>query len=252
MALLAILYALATYLVCLGSFAYAIGFVANLPMLPSTLDGGASAPLAEALLVDLSLLALFAIQHSVMARSGFKRWWTRLVPEPVERASYVLAASAALALLLWQWRPIAAPVLWSVQDPTARIALQLLSGVGWALVLISTFLIDHSELFGLRQPWALLRGRPLTALPFRTPLLYKHVRHPIYLGFLLAFWSAPLMTAGHALFAAGNTAYILVGVWFEERDLIAQFGQRYLAYREQVGMLFPRLGTRDRKWPAKR
>lgn len=240
-------YSLAAYFFSLATFAYAVGFVGNLTLLPRTIDGGASGPLAEAVLVDLSLLGLFAVQHSVMARRGFKRWWTRLVPEPVERATYVLAASAALALLLWQWRPIAAPVLWSVQNPFGRIALQLVGWAGWAVVATSTFLIDHFELFGLRQPWARLRGQQAAAPVFRTPLFYRHVRHPLYLGFLLAFWGTPQMTAGHALFAAASTGYILIGAWFEERDLIAQFGQRYVAYREQVGMLFPRLGGRVRK-----
>jgi protein-S-isoprenylcysteine O-methyltransferase Ste14 len=240
-------YALAAYLFFLATFAYAFGFVLNLPLLPRTIDGGASSPLAEALLVDLSLFGLFAVQHSVMARRGFKRWWTRLVPEPVERATYVLAASAALALLLWQWRPIAEPVLWSVQNPFGRLALQLVGWVGWAVMLISTFLIDHFELFGLRQPWAEQGGQETAAPVFRTPLFYRHVRHPLYLGFVLAFWGSPQMTAGHALFAAASTGYILIGVWFEERDLIAQFGQRYVVYRQQVGMLFPRLGGRARK-----
>ena len=247
MALLATLYALAVYLFFLGTFLYTIGFVGDLAMLPKTLDSGAGGPIAEAVLVDLGLLALFAVQHSVMARRGFKRWWTRLVPEPVERATYVLAASAVLALMLWQWRPIAMPVLWSVGDPVARLTLQVVSGIGWAAVLISSYLIDHFELFGLRQPWTKLRGQQAAAAEFRTPLFYRHVRHPIYLGFVLAFWSTPTMTAGHALFAAASTGYILVGIWFEERDLVAQFGQRYLVYRQQVGMLLPRLGRRERR-----
>jgi len=246
-ALFYLAYALVVYLFFLATFAYAVGFVGNLPLLPKTIDSGASGPLVEALLVDLSLLGLFAVQHSVMARRGFKRWWTRVVPEPVERATFVLAASALLALLLWQWRPIAEPVLWSVQSPFGRLALQLVSWAGWLVVLISTWLIDHFELFGVRQPWARLLGQPAAAPVFRTPMLYRHVRHPIYLGFVLAFWGAPLMTAGHALFAAASTGYILVGIWFEERDLIAQFGQRYVAYRQQVGMLWPKWGGRERK-----
>jgi protein-S-isoprenylcysteine O-methyltransferase Ste14 len=193
---------------------------------------------------------VFAVQHSVMARRGFKRWWTRVVPESVERATFVLAASAALALLLWQWRPIAEPVLWSVSNPAARLALYGVFWSGWAVLLISTFLINHFELFGLRQVWANLRGRALPVADFRTPLFYRHVRHPIYLGFVLAFWATPQMTAGHLLFAAACTGYILIGIWFEERDLIAQFGQRYLLYRKQVGMLVPKLGARDRQGPA--
>lgn len=250
MAILAALYGLVVYLFFLATFGYAIGFVGNLPLLPKTIDSGAGAPLVEALLVDIMLLGLFAVQHSVMARRGFKRWWTRLIPESMERSTFVLAASAALALLLWQWRPIAEPVIWTVNDPAARIALQGVFWVGWGVLLISTFLINHFELFGLRQVWANMRGDALPAADFRTPLFYRHVRHPIYLGFILAFWAAPTMTAGHLLFAAASTGYILIGIWFEERDLIEQFGQRYQAYRQQVGMLLPRLGTRGRKTPS--
>lgn len=250
MAILAALYGLVVYLFFLATFGYAIGFVGNLPLLPKTIDSGAGAPLVEALLVDIMLLGLFAVQHSVMARRGFKRWWTRLIPESMERSTFVLAASAALALLLWQWRPIAEPVIWTVNDPAARIALQGVFWVGWGVLLISTFLINHFELFGLRQVWANMRGQALPAADFRTPLFYRHVRHPIYLGFILAFWAAPTMTAGHLLFAAASTGYILIGIWFEERDLIEQFGQRYQAYRQQVGMLLPRLGTRGRKTPS--
>lgn len=250
MAILAALYGVLSYLFFLATFVYAIGFVGNLPLLPKTIDSGAVAPLVETLVVDLALLALFAVQHSVMARRGFKRWWTRLVAPSVERSTFVLAASAALALLLWQWRPLAEPVLWTVTDPVARVALQAVFWGGWGVLLISTFLINHFELFGLRQVWANLRGQALPAPQFHTPLFYRHVRHPIYLGFVLAFWATPQMTAGHLLFAAASTGYILIGIWFEERDLIAQFGQRYLVYRQQVGMLLPKFGGRDRKGPA--
>ena len=215
-------------------------------MLPKTIDSGATAPLVETLLVDLALLALFAVQHSVMARRGFKRWWTRVIPQALERSSFVVAATAALALLLWQWRPLAEPVLWSVTDPVARFALHAVFWIGWGVLLISTFLINHFELFGLRQVWAKLSGRALPAPVFRTPLFYRHVRHPIYLGFVLAFWATPQMTAGHFLFAAACTGYILIGIWFEERDLIAQFGERYVTYRQQVGMLVPKINARDR------
>ena len=249
MALLATLYALAAYLFFLGTFVYAIAFVGNLPFAPRTIDGGIAVPLPEAIGVDLALLALFAVQHSVMARRGFKRWWARVVPESVERATFVLAASGVLALLLWQWRPIVDPLLWSVQDPIAHFALDLVFWAGWAVLLASTWLLDHFELFGLRQPWAKLRGHAMPAPEFRTPLLYRQVRHPLYLGFVLAFWAAPRMTAGHALFAAACTGYILVGIWFEERDLVAQFGQRYVAYRREVGMLFPKL-RRARREPV--
>jgi protein-S-isoprenylcysteine O-methyltransferase Ste14 len=250
MAILAALYGLVVYLFFLATFVYAIGFVGNLPLLPKTIDSGAAAPLVETLVVDLALLGLFAVQHSVMARRGFKRWWTQVIPESMERSSFVLAASAVLALLLWQWRPIAEPVVWSVGDPVVRTLLQAVFWLGWAVLLISTFLINHFELFGLRQVWANLRGQALPAPTFHTPLFYRHVRHPIYLGFILAFWATPQMTAGHFLFAAACTGYILIGIWFEERDLVAQFGQRYLLYRKQVGMLVPKFGARDRKGPS--
>jgi len=250
MPLCAALYGLVSYLFFLGTFVYAIGFVGNLPLLPKTIDSGAGAPLVETLAVNLALLGLFAVQHSVMARRGFKRWWTRVIPEPVERSTYVLAATAALALLLWQWRPIAEPVVWSVSNPVGRIALHVVFWLGWGVLLISTYLINHFELFGLRQVWANLRGQALPVADFRTPLFYRHVRHPIYLGFVLGFWATPQMTAGHLLFAAACTGYILIGIWFEERDLIAQFGQRYLLYRKQVGMLVPKFGARDRQGPA--
>ena len=250
MAFISALYGLVVYLFFLATFVYAIGFVGNLPLLPKTIDSGATAPLLETLAVNLALLGLFAVQHSVMARRGFKRWWTRVIPETVERSSFVLAASAALALLLWQWRPIAEPVLWSVSDPLGRFLLHGVFWLGWGVLLISTFLINHFELFGLRQVWAHWRGQELPEPVFRTPLFYRHVRHPIYLGFVLAFWATPQMTAGHLLFAAACTGYILIGIWFEERDLIAQFGQRYLAYRKQVGMLLPRFGSGRSKGPA--
>jgi protein-S-isoprenylcysteine O-methyltransferase Ste14 len=241
MGVLAFLYGVLVYVFFLATFVYAIGFVGNLPLLPKTIDSGAPVPLAEALIVNLLLLGAFAVQHSVMARRGFKRWWTRIVPEPMERSTFVLAATAVLALLLWLWRPIAEPVIWNVEHPVGRVALHLLFWLGWAVLLISTFLINHFELFGLRQVLAQLVRREIPAPEFRTPLFYRHVRHPIYLGFVIAFWSTPQMSAGHLLFAIATTGYILVGIWFEERDLIAQFGARYHAYRGQVGMLIPRL-----------
>ena len=252
MALLIALFGLLVYLFFLATFVYAIGFVGNLPLLPRTIDSGSAAPLAETLAVNLALLGLFAVQHSVMARRGFKRWWTKVVPEPMERSTYVLAATAALALLLWQWRPLAEPVIWSVDDPIGRLVLHAVFWLGWGVLLISTFLINHFELFGLRQVWAHLRGQALPAPQFRTPLFYRHVRHPIYLGFVLAFWATPHMSAGHLLFAAACTGYILVGIWFEERDLVALYGQRYRVYREQVGMLLPKFGGRDWHGPAQR
>ena len=238
-ALLTVLYGIAVYALFLATFLYAIGFVGNI-LVPKSIDSGVTGSLAEALLVNLALLGVFAVQHSVMARRSFKAWWTRFVPPAVERSTYVLAATLALALLLWQWRPINEPVVWSVTDPVAILAIQAVFWLGWGVLLVATFLINHFELFGLRQVYARFTGRPIPAAEFRTPLLYRHVRHPIYLGFVLAFWAAPVMTAGHLLFAIATTGYILIGIWFEERDLVAHFGDRYRAYREEVGMLLPR------------
>jgi methanethiol S-methyltransferase len=236
--LLSIVYGLAAYVFFLGTFLYAIAFVGDLPV-PKTIDSGPASALAEALIVNLLLLGIFAVQHSVMARPAFKRWWTRIVPERVERSTYVVAATAALALLLWQWRPIAEPVFWHVENRTGVAVLNVVFWAGWGVLLVSTFLLNHFELFGLSQVFATLLGRAAPTPEFKTPSLYRYVRHPIYLGFLLAFWATPTMTAGHLLFAAGSTGYILIGIWFEERDLVAQFGDRYRQYRRQVGMLLP-------------
>ena len=237
-ALFSLVYGLVVYALFLATFLYAIAFAGNL-FVPKSIDTGAPVSLVEALIVNLLLLGLFAAQHSVMARRSFKRWWTRIVPPAVERSTYVLAATLALALLLWQWRPIPEPVVWSVESTIGAHLLWAVFWLGWTVLLVSTFLINHFELFGLRQVYARLAGRELPEPEFRTPLLYRYVRHPIYLGFLLGFWAAPVMTAGHLLFSIGATGYILVGIWFEERDLIAQFGERYHRYRSQVGMLLP-------------
>jgi len=238
-ALLMSLYGLAVYGFFFVTFLYAIGFVGNLPFLPVTIDGPAAFAWHDALLVDVLLLGLFAVQHSVMARPAFKRAWTRIVPEPMERSTFVLFASAAIALLCWQWRPIPAPLVWQVTSAAGIYALQTVFWAGWLVLLVSTFLINHFELFGLRQVWSALTKRPMPAPDFRTPGLYRHVRHPIYLGFLLGFWATPVMSAGHLLFAVATTGYILIGIWFEERDLVAQFGERYRTYRRQVSMLIP-------------
>jgi protein-S-isoprenylcysteine O-methyltransferase Ste14 len=235
--IVAVIYGALTYTLFLGTFLYAIAFVGNLPV-PKTIDSGQPGALPPSLIIDALLLGVFAIQHSVMARPAFKRWWTRFVPHSVERTTYVLLASLALLLLYWQWRPIT-DAIWSVSNPTGALILQTVSWLGWVIVLVSTFLINHFELFGLRQVYARLRGHALPEPVFRTPLFYKAVRHPIYLGFLLAFWATPVMSAGHLLFAIATTGYILIGIWLEERDLIALFGDQYRRYRTQVSMLIP-------------
>jgi protein-S-isoprenylcysteine O-methyltransferase Ste14 len=237
-----ILYGALAYLAFLATFLYAIAFVGNLPV-PKTIDSGEAGALLPALIVNTLLLGLFAVQHSVMARPAFKRWWTRFVPQPVERATYVLFASLTLVLLYWQWRPIP-ELVWSVTNPVGAAVLQGIFWIGWALVLVSTFLINHFELFGLRQVYARLRGQTLPPPAFKTPMLYKNVRHPIYLGFLLAFWATPDMTVGHLLFAVATAGYILIGIHLEERDLVALFGDQYRRYREQVSMLVPLPGRR--------
>ena len=237
-AILSLVYGAAAYVFFAATFVYTIGFIANL-FVPKTIDSGASAPLAQALLVNMGLLLAFALQHTVMARRSFKAWWTRIVPPSIERSTYVLAATLALALLDWQWRPIAEPVVWRIDNAIAESAIWIVFWLGWTVLLTSTFLINHFELFGLRQVFARLIGRAIPEPEFRTPFLYQYVRHPLYVGFLLGFWATPVMTAGHLLFAVGGTGYILVGIWFEERDLVAQFGETYRRYREQVGMLIP-------------
>jgi methanethiol S-methyltransferase len=233
------LYGLIAYAACLGALLFLIGFSGDV-LVPRSVDSGPAAPLAEALCTNVLLLSLFAIQHSVMARQAFKRVWTRIVPRPVERSTYVLAASIVLALLFWLWRPIPVPTVWRIENAAAVQLLWAIFSLGWVLVLISTFLINHFELFGLQQVFARLTGREMPASEFRTPLFYRYVRHPLYLGILVSLWSVPVMTAGHLLFSTVVSSYIFVGIWFEERDLIAQFGERYRRYRAEVGMLVPR------------
>jgi methanethiol S-methyltransferase len=235
--LLAFLYGLASYLVFFFTFLYAIGFVSGF-VVPKTIDSGTAGSMTEAFIVNLLLMSLFAVQHSVMARRQFKRWWTQYVPKSVERSTYVLFASLALVLLFWQWRPMPG-VVWQVTDPQIATAIMGLSFVGWFLVLTSTFLINHFELFGLHQVVNNLAGRGMKPPTFKTPVLYKIVRHPIYLGFIIAFWAAPVMTVGHLLFAAVTTAYIFAGILLEERDLVELFGDEYRRYRERVAMLVP-------------
>jgi len=242
---LGFLYGVAAYVASLATLAWLVGFTGDL-VVHRSVDAGPTASTSEAVVVDLLLLALFGVQHSVMARRGFKRAWTGFVPPALERSTFVLATCAALAVLFRFWVPIPAPVMWDVEQRAGRALLWALFGLGWLLALVSTFLIDHFELFGLSHVTARLRRRALPEGRFETPLLYRHVRHPLYAGLLVAFWSGPVMTAGRLLFALGCTAYILIGIAFEERDLLRRFGERYRSYREHVGMLFPRM-----RWPAR-
>ena len=237
-------YGLAAYLVFLATFLYVIAFVGGFAV-PRRLDGPLETSLPVALAIDCALLTIFAVQHSVMARRWFKERWTQIIPWTIERSTYVLCASLALLLLVWQWRPIGIQI-WSVEDTAARVALWTLFAAGWSTVLIVTFLINHFDLFGLRQVWLPLIGRPYVRVSFRTPLPYRFVRHPLYFGFLLAFWMTPTMTLAHLVFAVATTAYIVVAIQFEERDLVHEHGAAYEEYRRRVPMLLPgrgRLGT---------
>jgi len=235
--LTAFLFGAVAYFTFVFTILYAIGFLSDL-MVPKTIDSGPESSLFEAFAVNLALMSLFAIQHSVMARKGFKQWWTRFIPKPIERSTYVLFSSLALLLLFWQWRPMPA-VVWHIEEPEMAATIAVLSFVGWVIVFISSFLINHFELFGLHQVTNNLTGRQMPTPTFRTPVLYNFVRHPIYSGFIIAFWAAPTMTAGHLLFAAVTTAYIVVGALLEENDLVAMFGDEYRRYRKSVAMLVP-------------
>jgi len=230
-------YGVVSYLLFLATFLYAIAFVGGF-VVPHRLDGPLESSLPAALAIDTLLLTVFAVQHSVMARRWFKDWWTQVVPWTIERSTYVLFASLALLLLFWQWRPIGLAI-WTVEHPAARAVLWTLFAAGWGTVLVVTFLINHFDLFGLRQVWLPLVGRPYTPIAFRTPWPYRFVRHPLYAGFLLAFWMTPTMTFAHLVFAAATTAYIVLAIQFEERDLVHQHGATYDAYRRVVPMLVP-------------
>ncbi|MGZ4577876.1 MAG: methanethiol S-methyltransferase [Mycobacterium sp.] len=237
-------YGAAAYLLFLAAFLYLIGFVGNLAV-PRSVDRGLAAPIAEAMLINAALVVLFGVQHSVMARPAFKRWWARFVPSSIERSTYVLLSSVVLALLYWQWRTMPT-VIWDVRVPAARAVLWVLFWLGWAIALLATFLINHFDLFGLRQVYLASRQKPYTSVEFRVHLLYRVVRHPLMLGMVIAFWAAPVMTAGHLLFSTGMTIYILIATQLEERDLVASLGNQYRDYRREVSMLLPiprRTGT---------
>ncbi len=235
--ILVLVYGVVCYAAFLGTILYAIGFVGNM-VVPKTIDSEPEASLTKALLVNGSLLLLFALQHSIMARPAFKRRWTRIIPSELERSSFVLLSSACLILMMWLWQPIGG-VVWSVDDRVVQTVLTVLYLAGWGIVFISTFLINHFDLFGLRQVWLYFNGKPYTPLPFRLPGFYRLVRHPLYLGFLIAFWCTPVMTVAHLLFAILTTGYILVAIQFEERDLMAHFGEKYREYKKWAPMLIP-------------
>lgn len=235
--LFALGYGVACYVVFFASFLYAIGFVGNL-YVPKSIDGEVEIPLTAAILVNASLLLLFALQHSIMARPAFKDWWTKIIPPHLERSTYVLLASACLLLMMWQWQPMGG-VIWKTNNVFVQNLLSILYLTGWLIVLSSTFLINHFDLFGLRQVWLYFNAKPYTPLPFRVPIFYRFVRHPLYLGFLIAFWSTPVMTAAHFLFAVLTTGYILTAIQLEEKDLLIQFGNKYRAYKKHVPMLLP-------------
>lgn len=236
---LVFLYGVIAYAFFVGTFLYAGGFVGNF-FVPKSIDSTPTAPLATALLINAALLGLFAVQHSVMARQGFKKWITRFIPKAAERSTFVMATCVCLVLMFWQWQPIGG-VIWDVQNPVGRAVLYGLFAFGFALVLITTFLINHFDLFGLRQVWLYLRGKEYRPVGFVMPIVYKHVRHPLYLGFLFAFWATPTMTIAHLVFALATTGYILIAIQLEERDLVREHGDKYANYRRQVPMLIPAL-----------
>ena len=239
--ILVLAYGVLNYAIFGATFLYLAGFVGNL-LVPKSMDSAAVGPFWQALLINALLVGVFAVQHSVMARPAFKRWWTRFVQAPIERSTYVLCTDLALILLFWQWRPLGG-VIWDVHDPIARGMIYATSAFGWLTVLVTTFLINHFDLFGLRQVWLYFRGRPCSHLSFVTPGPYNLIRHPLYIGWMTAFWATPTMTAAHLLFAVGMTAYMLIAIRFEERDLLDFHGDRYADYRRRVPMLIPRLSV---------
>jgi len=241
------IYGAVSYAVFLASLLYAVAFLGN--WTPGSIDAPATESAWKALAIDAGLLSLFALQHSIMARQWFKRAWTRIIPEPAERSTYVLLSSVLLLLLFRQWRPIGG-VIWNATGTAGEVILTCTFAAGLLIVLLSTFLINHFDLFGMRQVYLHLMGKPYTQLQFRTPFFYRFVRHPLYVGWLLTFWSAPVMTAAHLLFAGMTTAYILVAIQFEEADLVAMHGEKYSEYRRQVPMIVPSIpaasqGSRD-------
>ncbi|WP_455388445.1 methanethiol S-methyltransferase [Petrachloros mirabilis] len=236
-------YGTVCYLLFLATFLYAMAFIGNIAV-GQTIDGIPQVPFGQALIVNLALLGLFAVQHSAMARPAFKRWWTRFVPKPIERSTYVLFSSAALLVLFHNWQPMGG-IIWDVQSKVGEIGLYGLFGLGWVVVLVATFLINHFDLFGMRQVWLYLRGQPYAPLGFMTPGFYRFVRHPLYLGFLIGFWATPTMTVAHLVFALATTGYILIAIQLEEGDLVRALGTTYADYRRQVPMLFPKVGRKD-------
>ncbi len=235
--ILSLLFGVISYIIFFVTFLYAIGFVGNL-FVPKSIDSGMATSFGQALLINLILLSIFAVQHSVMARPAFKRWWTTIVPEQIERSIYVLLSSLALILLFWLWQPMNG-VIWNVENAVGQTILWAVFALGWLMVLVSTFLINHFDLFGLRQVYMYMKGQEYTHLKFQTPLMYQLVRHPIMLGFIIAFWATPVMTVGHFVFACVTTAYILIAIQFEEHDLVQYHGDEYQAYIDETSMILP-------------
>jgi protein-S-isoprenylcysteine O-methyltransferase Ste14 len=230
-------YGVVSYVLFFGTYCYAVGFVTNL-FVPTSVDGAPRTSFLQSFVTNASLLLLFALQHSVMARPAFKKWWTSIIADPIERSTYVLFSSLCLILLLWLWEPMGG-IVWSAESNSLRVALTALSFLGFTIVLVSTFMINHFDLFGLRQVWFALLGKTYEPLKFRTPFFYKYVRHPLYLGWIIAFWAAPTMTIAHFLFAALCTGYILIAIRFEEKDLVQTFGKKYVDYKQTAPMLVP-------------